>query len=73
MDRAVAVFYHYLSNLTPEHQQIWNSKILSLNGHLKKLSGDYFLHPAYAKASAGGISFKTKYLTKMKEKEPTVK
>jgi hypothetical protein len=28
MNRAVAVFYAYLADLTPEHQQVWNSKIL---------------------------------------------
>ena len=44
MDRAVAVFYWYLSKLTPEHQQIWNSKIIS---------GDYFLHPDYARTAGG--------------------
>ena len=44
MDRAVAVFYRYLAYLTPEHQQIWNSKILA---------GDYFLHPEYARTTGG--------------------
>jgi hypothetical protein len=46
MKRAVAVFYRYLADLTPEHQQIWNSKILS---------GTYFLHPDYARSSGGNF------------------
>jgi hypothetical protein len=46
MNRAVAVFYTYLADLTPEHQQIWNSKILS---------GTYFLHPDYARSSGGNF------------------
>lgn len=37
-DRAVAVYLRYLSDLTPEHQQIWKSK---------ELVGDYKLHPDY--------------------------
>lgn len=44
MNRAVAVFYCYLTYLTPEHQQIWNSKILR---------GEYLLHPDYARSSGG--------------------
>jgi hypothetical protein len=44
MNRAVAVFYRYLADLTPEHQQIWNSKILT---------GEYFLHPDCARSSGG--------------------
>jgi len=44
MNRAVAVYYCYLADLTPEHQQIWNSKTLR---------GDYLLHPDYARSSAG--------------------
>lgn len=46
MNRAVAVFYRYLSDLTPEHQQIWNCKILK---------GEYFLHPDYERSSAGNF------------------
>ncbi len=46
MNRAVAVFYRYLADLTPEHQQIWNSKILT---------GEYFLHPDYARSSGGNF------------------
>lgn len=38
MDRAVAAFLIYLSRLSPEHQQIWNSK---------RLAGDFKLHPDY--------------------------
>ncbi|WXG47752.1 MAG: AAA family ATPase [Candidatus Atabeyarchaeum deiterrae] len=45
-NRAVAVFYRYLAYLTPEHQQIWNSKVLT---------GEYFLHPDYARSSAGNF------------------
>ena len=44
MNRAVAVFYRYLADLTPEHQQIWNFKVLA---------GDYILHPDYARSSGG--------------------
>lgn len=39
-NRAVAVFLRYLSQLTPEHQQLWRAKALS---------GDYKLHPCYYK------------------------
>jgi hypothetical protein len=46
MNRAVAVFYRYLGDLTPEHQQIWNFKILT---------GEYFLHPDYARSSGGNF------------------
>jgi len=46
MNLAVAVFYRYLADLTPEHQQIWNFKILE---------GDYFLHPDYARSSGGNF------------------
>jgi hypothetical protein len=46
MNRAVAVFYRYLADLTPEHQQIWNSKILT---------GEYLLHPDYARSSGGNF------------------
>jgi len=38
LNRAVAVFLRYLSDLSPQHQQIWNAKILQ---------GDYKLHPDY--------------------------
>jgi hypothetical protein len=44
-DRAVAVFLRYLSDLSPEHQQIWNAK---------RLEGDYKLHPDYFRASIFG-------------------
>lgn len=43
-NRAVAVFYRYLANLTPEHQKIWQGR---------QLSDNYFLHPDYALCSAG--------------------
>lgn len=42
LDRAVAVFLRYLTDLTPEHQQIWRSK---------ELSGEYRLHPDYYRNS----------------------
>jgi len=38
MNRAVAAFLIYLSRLSPEHQQIWNSK---------RLPGKFRLHPDY--------------------------
>lgn len=37
-NRAVAAFCCYLSNLSPEHQQIWKSK---------EIKGNYKLHPDY--------------------------
>jgi len=40
-NRAVAVFIRYLSRLSAEHQQIWNTKIVK---------GDYKLHPTYYKS-----------------------
>jgi hypothetical protein len=45
MNRAVAVFLRYLNDLSPEHQQIWNAKLLR-----KK----YRLHPDYFNASVIG-------------------
>jgi len=45
LNRAVAVYLKYLSNLTPEHQQRWNTYILK---------GDYRLHPDYFKPSILG-------------------
>lgn len=44
-NRAVAVYLRYLSDLSPEHQQIWNAKIVK---------GDYKLHPDYFRASILG-------------------
>ncbi len=38
LNRGVAVFLCYLSDLSPEHQQVWNTKILS---------GEFILHPDY--------------------------
>ncbi|MCK4822055.1 AAA family ATPase, partial [bacterium] len=38
LNRAVAVFLGYLSNLSPEHQLIWQAK---------ELQGDFKLHPDY--------------------------
>ena len=45
MNRAVAAFLIYLSRLSPEHQQIWNSK---------RLPGDFKLHPDYYRTSILG-------------------
>lgn len=44
LNRAVAVFLCYLSDLSPEHQQIWNARVVK---------GDYKLHPNYAASSMG--------------------
>ncbi len=44
LNRVVAVFLRYLSDLSPEHQKIWKSK---------ELSGDYQLHPDYLRNSMG--------------------
>ncbi|MCH8493676.1 MAG: AAA family ATPase [Idiomarina sp.] len=44
LNRAVAVFLRYLSDLSPEHQKIWKSK---------ELSGDFQLHPDYLRNSMG--------------------
>jgi len=63
MSRAVAVFYRYLSNLTPEHQQVWNSKMLV---------GDYLLHPDYARSSAGHWPKKASIFTAFIEELHTV-
>lgn len=45
MNRAVAVFLRRLNSLTPEHQQLWNAKILS---------DDYKLHPDYVRVAIMG-------------------
>ncbi len=45
LNRAVAVFLRYLSGLSPQHQQIWNAKILQ---------GNYKLHPDYFRSSILG-------------------
>jgi hypothetical protein len=44
-DRAVASFLWYLSTLTPEHQSIWQAKILR---------GKYKLHPVYFRTNILG-------------------
>ncbi|APG27027.1 AAA family ATPase [Syntrophotalea acetylenivorans] len=44
LNRAVAVFLRYLSDLSPEHQAIWK---------YKELKGDYQLHPDYLRNSMG--------------------
>lgn len=43
-NRAVVVFLRYLSDLTPEHQRIWQARIVS---------GNYWLHPDYARTTGG--------------------
>lgn len=43
-NRGVAVFLIYLNRLSPEHQQIWNAKLLN---------GIYKLHPDYKKITLG--------------------
>jgi len=43
-NRAVAVFLRYLNDLSPEHQRIWQAKIVK---------GRYLLHPDYARSSGG--------------------
>jgi len=45
LNRAVAVFLRYLADLSPEHQRVWHSKMLS---------GDYKLHPDYYRSSVLG-------------------
>ncbi|MBU2639172.1 MAG: AAA family ATPase [Nanoarchaeota archaeon] len=54
LNRAVAVFYCYLSKLSEEHQKIWQGKLLS---------GDYFLHPDYARTSSGNWAEKESIFT----------
>lgn len=62
MNRAVAVFLTYLSRLSPEHQQIWNSK---------RLPGDFKLHPDYYRNSilgdwGSGISIFNAFIEELK-------
>lgn len=45
LNRGVAAFLRYLSGLSPEHQTIWNARLLK---------GEYFLHPDYYKSSIQG-------------------
>jgi hypothetical protein len=63
LNRAVAVFYCYLSKLTAEHQKIWFGKMLS---------GDYFLHPDYARSSAGHWPEKVSIFTAFLEELRTI-
>lgn len=44
LNRAVAVFLWYLSRLSPEHQQLWNARILK---------GKFKLHPDYYRTTQG--------------------
>jgi hypothetical protein len=44
MNRAVAVFLRYLHDLTPEHQRIWEARLLQ---------GNYRIHPDYWMSSMG--------------------
>jgi hypothetical protein len=58
LNRAVAVFLRYLSDLDPEHQQMWYSK---------KLEGNYKLHPYYLQKfiigdSPGKVIFSDSFL-----------
>lgn len=57
LNRTVAAYLRYLSNLSPKHQQIWNENILE---------GNYKLHPDYWKITTGhwpeGISIFTAFL-----------
>jgi hypothetical protein len=46
MNRAVAVFLSYLHDLSPQHQQIWNARLLK---------GDFKLHPDYYISSVRGF------------------
>jgi len=62
MNRAVAVFLIYLSRLSPEHQQIWNSK---------RLSGEFKLHPDYYRscilgAWGSGVSILNAFIKELK-------
>jgi hypothetical protein len=45
-NRAVAVYLRYLSDFSPEHQQIWKAR---------ELSGEYWLHPDYVCGSLYGV------------------
>lgn len=60
MNRAVAVYLWYLATLSPEHQRIW---------HTKLLSDDYKLHPDYHRQTMGsfpkGVSIFTAFLGEM--------
>jgi hypothetical protein len=44
MNRAVAVFLRYLHDLTPEHQRLWEARLLT---------GGYRIHPDYWSSSMG--------------------
>ena len=62
LNRAVAVFVRYLSDLSPEHQQIWKAK---------ELEGTYRLHPDYYRNSilgewGEGISIFDAFLEEMR-------
>ncbi len=62
MNRAVAAFLIYLNRLSPEHQQIWNSK---------RLPGDFKLHPDYYRNSilgdwGSGISIFNAFIEELK-------
>ena len=62
-NRAVAVYYWYLSKLSPEHQQFWYSKIL----HRK-----FWLHPDYARNTAGYFGEKESIFTAFIEELHTI-
>ncbi|MCK4589057.1 MAG: AAA family ATPase [Nanoarchaeota archaeon] len=63
LNRAVAVYYTYLADLSAEHQKIWHGKLLS---------GDYFLHPDYARTSAGYWAEKESIFTAFVEELHTI-
>ncbi len=45
-NRAVGVYLRYLSDFSPEHQQIWKAR---------ELTGEYSLHPDYVRSSIYGV------------------
>lgn len=52
--RAVAVYIRYLSDLSPEHQQLWYNKMLR---------GKYLLHPDYHRSTMGNFPEKESIFT----------
>lgn len=60
LNRAVAAYLRYLHRLSPEHQRMWQAKLLS---------GDYKLHPDYWRRThghwAGGVSIFAAFLEEM--------
>lgn len=56
--RAVAVYLHYLAELSAEHQQLWYNKMLK---------GKYYLHPDYHKSTMGIFPDKVSIFTAFTE------